>query len=198
MPNPFKFYRRYALLTYSQCGDLDPFAVSDHLSALGAECIIGRESHALGGIHLHAFVDFGRQYYTSDARAFDVGGCHPNVAPPNGTPQDGYDYACKEGDIVAGGLTRPGRGSVPQSRDCWHEIVMAETRDDFFRLVRENSPRTLCTSFPSLVKYADWRYRVDPEPYRHDPGLEFNLEQFPELEHWSQTAIGQRQSVGKF
>lgn len=46
---PFRFAARFALLTYAQCGDLDPFAVNDHLGSLGAECIVGRENHGDGG-----------------------------------------------------------------------------------------------------------------------------------------------------
>ena len=55
---PFNFNARYALLTYSQCGDLDGWEVSNHFTKLRAECIVAREAHADGGIHLHAFVDF--------------------------------------------------------------------------------------------------------------------------------------------
>ena len=98
----FRFQARYALLTYAQCGDLDPFAVVNHLAELGAECIIGRENHSDGGLHLHAFVDFGRKYRTRNTRAFDVQGCHPNVSPSRGTPEEGFDYAIKDGDVVAG------------------------------------------------------------------------------------------------
>ena len=50
----------------------------------------------------------------------------------------------------------------------------------------EQSPRTMCTSFPSLEKYADWRYRIDPEPYQHDSNIRFNLDPFPELTAWAQ------------
>ena len=50
----------------------------------------------------------------------------------------------------------------------------------------EQSPRTLCTSFPALEKYADWRYRIDPEPYQHDSDIRFNLDTFPELTAWAQ------------
>ena len=101
----FSFNARYALFTYPQCGDLDPFAVSDHFSEMGAECIVAREAHADGGTHLHAFVDFGRKYRTRRVDAFDVAGQHPNVSPSHGTPAKGYDYAIKDGDVVAGGLS---------------------------------------------------------------------------------------------
>ena len=100
----FRFQARYALLTYAQCGELDPFRVVEHLGSLRAECIIGRESHVTGGLHLHAFVGWERKFSTRDCRAFDVDGHHPNIVASYGTPESGWDYACKEGDIVAGGL----------------------------------------------------------------------------------------------
>ena len=103
----FSFHARYALLTYAQCGDLCPFTIVDLLSTMGAECIIGREHHQDGGIHLHVFVDFGRKYRSRRADTFDVGGFHPNISQSYGTPEKGYDYACKDGDVVAGGLDRP-------------------------------------------------------------------------------------------
>lgn len=101
----FRFQARYALLTYAQCGDLDPWAVNDHLAELGAECIIAREVHADGGTHLHAFVDFGRKFRTQRTDVFDVGDHHPNISPSYGTPEKGFDYAIKDGDVVAGGLS---------------------------------------------------------------------------------------------
>ena len=58
----FRFAAQYGLLTYAQSGELDPFRVVDHLGNLGAECIIGRESHSDGGLHLHAFFMFERKF----------------------------------------------------------------------------------------------------------------------------------------
>ncbi|UJO02123.1 Rep [Molossus molossus associated gemykibivirus 4] len=112
----FRFRRRHALLTYAQCGQLDPWEVSNMLSDLGAECIIGREEHEDGGIHLHAFVDFGRQYSTVNPRQFDVAGCHPNILSCRKTPEKMYDYATKDGEIVAGGLQRPDGSELPPTR----------------------------------------------------------------------------------
>lgn len=180
----FQFKRRYALVTYAQCGDLDPFRVCDLFSTLHAECIIGRENHADGGVHLHAFVDFGREYSTRDCRKFDVDGYHPNVLAGKKTPEKMWDYATKDGDVVAGGLERPDGGRLSKTGDPWHEIIMAETRDEFFRLCGELAPRQLACSFPSLCKYADWKYRVDPTPYRHDDSLVFSTDSFPELDDW--------------
>jgi len=181
---PFQFKRRYALITYAQCGELDPFKVGDLFTSLNAECIIGRENHVDGGIHLHAFVDFGREYSTRNARQFDVEGCHPNVLPGKKTPEKMWDYATKDGDVVAGGLERPSGGRVSGASDPWHEIILAESRDDFFRLCGELAPRHLACSFPSLCKYADWKYRPELAPYSHPEGYDFDTANFPQLDQW--------------
>lgn len=177
----FNFNNRYALLTYSQCRDLDPHKIVCRLTELRAECIVASEKHADGGTHLHAFVDFGRKFRTRKVNAFDVGSHHPNISPSYGTPQKSYDYAIKDNDVVGGGLKRPGGASVPKDGDVWAEIILAESREQFFDLLRSLAPRALLCSFPSLVKYADWKYRVDPEPYRHDPQCTFDLSDAPEL-----------------
>ena len=104
---PFRFQAKYGLLTYAQCGDLDPFAVVTRLSELGAECIVGREIHEDGGIHLHAFFSFEKKRNLKNERIFDVEGVHPNIQASYGTPEKGYDYAIKDGDVVGGGLERP-------------------------------------------------------------------------------------------
>ncbi|AUX80748.1 replication-associated protein [Cattle blood-associated gemycircularvirus] len=192
----FNFNARYALLTYAQCGDLDPHEVVCRLAELGAECIIARENHVDGGTHLHSFVDFGRKFRTRRVDTFDVGGHHPNISPSYGTPEKGYDYTIKDGDVVGGGLERPSRASVSKTPDIWAEIILAESRDEFFSLVGSLAPRALCTSFPSLSKYADWKYRVDPEPYRHDPQLGFDLTGAPELSQWSHDTFNETRRVG--
>lgn len=180
----FNFNARYALLTYSQCGDLDPWAVSQHFTELRAECIVSREAHADGGTHLHCFVDFGKKFRSRRANVFDVHGWHPNVAPTHTTPQAGFDYACKDGDIVAGGLGRPDAGKITRDRSPWHDIVAAESREEFYQLCMELDPRSLCTSFGSLQKYVDWKYREDPVPYKHPEGVTLLHGSIPELSSW--------------
>ena len=130
----FRLQARYVLLTYAQCGELDLFKVCNHLAALDAECIIGRETHDDGGTHLHAFVDFGRKYRTRNERQFDVDGYHPNIQPSKGTPEKGYDYAIKDGDVVAGGLERPTPTTTQRDHVDWDRIVNATNADEFWEL----------------------------------------------------------------
>lgn len=185
---PFRFQAKYGLLTYAQCGDLDPFHVVEHLSSLGAECIVGRECHSNGGVHLHAFFMFESKFRSSNERVFDVDNCHPNISRGYSNPADGYDYAIKDGDVVAGGLDRPGEHSVQKSSN-WSQIVEAENEDEFWALVRELDPRALCVSFTSLRAYASHRYAPERAPYRSPDGIRFCTEQYPELDEWVETSL---------
>jgi len=196
MPS-FQFQARYALLTYAQCGDLDPFAVVNHLAGLGAECIIGREDHADGGVHLHAFVDFGRKYRTRDQGAFDVEGCHPNVSPSRGTPEDGFDYAIKDGDVVGGGLTRPSRRGLAPDGGVWTEIVNASSESEFWTLCEQLAPRSLVTSFTQLRAYASWKFPPIREPYETPEGVIIDTTFVAELDGWVRDNIGQGRTGGK-
>lgn len=180
----FRFQARYALLTYAQCGDLDPFAVVNHLAELAAECIIGREDHADGGIHLHAFVDFGKKYRTRNTRAFDVEGYHPNISPSRGTPEEGYDYAIKDGDIVAGGLERPVPERLPATSDIWPEIVNASSESEFWALCESLAPRALVTQFTQLRAFAAWKFPPIRVPYETPQGVILNTDWVPELNGW--------------
>lgn len=166
---------RYGLITYPQCDGLDPFRVMERFSSLGAECIIGRERHEDGGLHLHVFADFGRKFRSRKTDVFDVDGRHPNVEPSKGTPEKGYDYAIKDGDVVCGGLGRPepSGGGDGASSAKWARITQAENRDEFWELVHELDPKAAACSFNALSKYADWRFAEVPPEYKHDGRIEF-------------------------
>jgi len=182
----FRFSARYGLLTYAQCGDLDPISVVNRLGDLGAECIIGREDHEDGGVHLHAFFMFERKFSTRNVRIFDVDGCHPNVVRGYGTPEKGWDYATKYGDVVGGGLERPSGRGVPEASSVWATIILSESREEFFEACERLAPGALLRNFTSLRCYADWRYRPEPEPYIHPPIISFDTERVPELDEWVQ------------
>lgn len=185
---PFRFQAKYGLLTYAQCGDLDAWDVVGHLSSLGAECIVGRECHRDGGIHLHAFFMFEHKFRSSNPRVFDVGGYHPNVSRGYSNPADGYDYAIKDGEVVAGGLDRPGEHHVQKSSN-WAQIVEAQDEDEFWALVRELDPRALCVSFTSLRAYASHRYAPERTPYGTPDGVSFCTDEYPELSQWVEDYI---------
>lgn len=174
---------RYFLITYSQCGALDEWAVNDHLGSLGAECLVGREVHADGGTHLHVFVDFGRKFRSRRADIFDVDGHHPNIERSKRNPRKGAAYATKDGDIVAGGLELESLPTkiVSGPQDPGSTLVCCENRDEFFEVAEDICPWDLITKFGSMYAFARWKW---PELGLFGdtiPGLEITDGAFPEL-----------------
>jgi hypothetical protein len=196
MPPPpqqsgFRFQAKYALLTYAQCDGLSVRHLADHLGTLGAKYVIGRENHADGGIHFHAFIDFGRKYDSRNVRVFDVDGHHPNILVGHKTPEAMFDYATKDGDIVEQTMERPTERGVgtQSSASKWSDIVGTSlTRQDFFEKVAELDPRALCCSFGNIQKYADWRY-AEPDPEYTGPTTGWVTDEYPELDTWVAASI---------
>lgn len=181
---------KYALLTYAQCGDLCGQLVCDHLGTLGAECIVARERHSDGGYHLHVFAEWERQFRSRRPDVFDVGGHHPNILPSRGTPEKGYDYAIKDGDVVAGGLARPSGNSLGPSGDKWAVIADSGSEEEFWRNVRRLDPKALCTNYPALRKYADSQFAADRDWYEVPPGLQYTSGVISDLAAWAEGSIG--------
>lgn len=198
----FDFHSRYGLFTYSQCDGLDPHSIVDHFSTLGAECIIGREYHADGGLHFHAFVDFGRKRRFRRHVFADVGLFHPNIAPSRGTPQAAYDYATKEGDVVAGGAERPTeRGTSSRATsgasDTMAQLVALENEQEFWEHCKQLAPGLLLRNFPSLQSYAKWRFAATVEQYSHPRQLLFHDERISELVAWREANLLQSEYGGR-
>lgn len=173
MPS-FDLHCRYALLTYAQSGDLSGEAVGARLREMGFECVIGRENHADGGIHLHCFVDFGRKRRFRKVDVFDVLGRHPNISPSKGTPEKGYEYATKDGDIVFQSLDKPEvRSGAGKTVAVWTTITNACNREEFWSLVHELDPKSAACNHTQLQKYCDWKFSVEPPKYESPGGITF-------------------------
>lgn len=205
MPQPFCLKSaKYCLLTYPQVPEQEDETFADAARELftseriAALYVIGRELHADGGVHFHCFLDFGRQFSSRDTRIFDIRGQHPNILRVGRTPRRSYDYAIKDGDIrgqsegYLGPPDTPRREQGERSSD-WATIVSAETRDDFFELVRSLQPRALACSFVSLARYADWRFRPTPTPYQHPEDWSFRLDRYQVLLDWAEENINSTQ-----
>ena len=192
---------RYFLITYAQCGDLSEWSVLECFSGLGAECIIARELHQDLGLHLHVFVDFGRKFRSRKVDIFDVDGRHPNIKPSRGTPEKGYDYAIKDGDVVAGGLERPDRTTGSgKNFNMWSEIAGSESREQFWQLCEELDPKSLCVAFGQLQKFADWRFAEVAPVYESPGGFEFVGGDVDGRDAWVSAVglgLGQSQIVGE-
>jgi len=190
----FRFAARYGLLTYSQSPGLDPFRVVELLSDLGAECIVGRELHEDGGTHYHAFFMFSSEFRTRNPRVFDIDSYHPNILRGRRTPEQMYDYATKDGDIVAGGLERPqGRPSTSTDSDTfWGNVFSAETREETLRVARDTNVSLFGRYFFQVRAIAESKAVQNPLDYISDPELVWELGHYPELSNWCQTDLGRR------
>lgn len=196
----FQFNARFLLLTYAQCGELDGFAIMEHLSLLGAECIIGRELHEDEGIHLHCFVDFGSKYRGRGVQIFDVDGRHPNIETVGRTPWKAYDYAIKDGDVVCGGAERPIETSNvgTTSHDKWAQIVGATDRSEFWELVLRLDPKAAAVNYTSLAKFCDWRFAPIMEPYATPDNITFINGELDGRDQWvAQAGLGCARTGGK-
>ena len=165
---------------------------------MGAECIIGRESHHDGGTHLHVFFQFEEKRRLSGVHIFDVDGYHPNVVPGYSNPRKGWEYATKDGDIVCGGLGCPSDGSDIEGKtdSKWAVIVASPDADTFWENVK-SLDRALCLSFTSLQAYASHRYRPDRNPYVHPRELLVDSREYPQLQEWVDNELRVSSKIGE-
>nr|USZ80655.1 replication-associated protein [Tick-associated gemycircularvirus 5] len=195
MPD-FHCNAKYFLITYSQSTGLDEWAVVNHFSSLGAECIVAREDHADGGTHLHAFVAFGRKFRSRRPDIFDVDGRHPNIVPSRGNPGGGWDYAIKDGEVVAGGLERPGGGGVSKTTTPWHWIISASSGGELRDLVRELAPKEAILRHREIEHYIANEFAEERPAYVHPIGFEFELGVVPDLVEWRRITLDNDQVEG--
>lgn len=185
---------RYFLVTYPQSDGLDPWAVNDHFGQLGAECIVAREDHADGHTHLHVMCDFGRKFRSRRADIFDVDGFHPNIERSKANPRKGGLYACKDGEIVAGGLDiaqLPTR-LVSTAQDQGSTLLCAESQREFFDIAEDICPGDLISRFSNFHSFAKWKWPELAEPYESPSGFAFADGAFPELVRYRTEVVGVR------
>ena len=120
-----------------------------------------------------------------------------NVSPSRGTPEDGYDYAIKDGDIVAGGLERPTGSRVDATGGVWPEIINAKDESEFWRLCESLAPRSLVTSFTQLRAYAAWKFPPIRVPYETPEGVIIDTSWVVELDSWVRENLGRGETGGK-
>lgn len=189
----FRFAAKYGLLTYAQSEGLDPFRIVELLADLGAECIVGKEYHSDGGTHYHAFFMFPREFRSRNARVFDIDAYHPNILRGRKTPGQMYDYATKDGDVVAGGLERPsGPQNSTDSDTFWRNVFDAEDREETLRVARDTNVGLFGRYFFQVRAIAEGKAIQNPLDYVSDPKLEWELGPYPELRAWCETHLGGR------
>ncbi|AIF34810.1 replication-associated protein [Sewage-associated circular DNA virus-3] len=156
--------------TYPQCS-LERTELRDSLiqRVNPEKYLIAREQHSDGGLHLHAYLHFGRRRRFTSADAFDVDGFHPNIQKPR-SARNVIAYCSKEDtepmanfDYTSG---EPNGG--------WSEILgRTSSKDEFLEEVRTHFPRDYVLSLERLLFFCEWRFGRDETEYTGRSRTEF-------------------------
>lgn len=100
----FQLKAKHLLLTYSQAATIETTeSLLEFLKSKlpGVSWRIGRESHADGGIHYHAFGCRKTPPIRINSWSFlDFNGIHPNILKVGRTPHHAFRYAGKDGEFI--------------------------------------------------------------------------------------------------
>lgn len=177
---PYRLQAKNILLTYSQVDEnvflRTPTSHFEYCTSLLGPLDVyrlGRELHADGGTHFHAFVSPSAKCSTRNARLFDYAGYHPNVRSVPKTPWKSWDYVGKEHDIIHEHGERPRGDRTPEhGRDsAWHDALGAPTKEDFLSCLREKAPREYVLYHESIERFVEKHYAPVP-PHYESPSFE--------------------------
>jgi Geminivirus rep protein central domain/Geminivirus Rep catalytic domain len=160
------------LLTYSDvCGaDVDDEYIEWMLESFfdaaqhATRFRLALERHTEGNYHVHLYLHYTPPLRITQASYFDIGDCHPNIAPVGCSKHDHVDvlrYLAKDGSYW-GDLNESHHFSPDQ---VYLEAMMAESRDSAFDLIRTHRPRDLFMSHSNVMRGLD---HFHPRPHRVD------------------------------
>lgn len=165
----FRWQAKNTGLTYSQC-PLPKERLLDFLKEKGAPydvtyIIVCQENHQDGNKHLHAALLLAKTPNIKKAeRFFDLEGFHPNVQVLRNV-QKWIEYVKKHGDFIEFGTCPEFVGKKRVRDEIAMEADGKSTREEFLAVMKEKNPSWLITSYISISRYLDDRYRADPPRY---------------------------------
>lgn len=132
---PFRFAAKAVGLTYSCPVDQDnnPITVHGQLKLAGeafGPClyIIGRELHANGKVHWHAYFKWDTRVQSTRPDVFDVAGVHPNIIR---APGAGWRAYCKKDKVYETNI----------EESVWRRALQQTTMAAALALIQANDPR---------------------------------------------------------
>jgi len=176
----FRFNAKNVFLTYAQVGDA--FSQQDlfeHLLALRdiqPICLrVGREHHADGGTHYHAYGKWSVKFNTVDPRFFDFHDIHPNIQSARNESQV-WAYCGKDGDVVDFGIP-------PKCKRTYGDIIKeATTEAEFFEQCASTFPRDFVLNHERLEYFARKKFKRENPPYVDPYNGQFNIPDI--LDQW--------------
>ena len=155
----FRVRSKHLFVTWPRSDGISRPDIISLLQNLGAaRWVVSTEQHSDGGRHHHALIGWDRVYDCTNARTFDVGGCHANIARVRNL-RAAYRYARKDGDYDDTFCLDEGRG--PFAEACG-----AADADEFLRIIEQKRPRDFVLYHDRLVSFANKRFKPEPEEHR--------------------------------
>lgn len=170
--NTFRFYARYAFLTYPQIGELSIDVIFARLHELGCvQHIACREPHADGGHHFHVIARWPKPFHTRDSRKFDVAGHHPNIRAvrkllaaykylhKGWTDDDGVHHDAEifgDLDVLGGKRTR---------EDVYRDAHSSTDAEQLLDIIIEGCPRDAIIYHSQIESFANKKFRSTEEDY---------------------------------
>lgn len=174
MPSHFDFRSKRVFLTYPRSDGLTRELIRNKLIELGVQYyIVGREQHADGGTHFHAYGEWIATFRTQAKRAFDISGYHPNIQSVR-VARNVMRYICKEDTDPLTNM------QLPNDKPSFREVYMANTETEFWELARAADPRAFILQHERLEYFARKRFKSERE--QHIESRAFSIP--TELREW--------------
>lgn len=205
----FRIDARHLELTYSRCNaTVEDFTEFLNTSILKkTQChswFAAREYHQDGTPHYHVLVKFNKRQSFRDPRAFDHAGYHPRIRsvrdvhayfryitdpskPSRDTTFSSADWMDPIARANTGGRRRTGNGPDNDGLDgegvSWRDIVDAETKVEYFELVRKYKPYDYALNLARLEFSASRLFNRKPVYVPEFKYTDFNVPE--ELAEWA-------------
>lgn len=166
------------LLTYSQLSDDAQSAFFSRASAhygfitetlRAPNCYrLCRERHEDDGVHVHCYVSFDTAVRIQSQFRLDFGGSHPNIRSVSRGHRRTFDYAGKDGDIIAefGQPPPPLSNGADKDGGVWAEALCRQNKTDFYDVLRRGAPKHYILYHQQISSFADKHFEQCEEEYR--------------------------------
>jgi len=141
--------------------------------------VVGVESHADGGTHIHAYGEWPNKYDTRNERAFDCDGNHPNIQPVRNKSAV-INYCKKEGNYLSNLIDN---GTNARYQD----LVGTTTETEFWGLVEKKYARDYVLHLDRLREFARHKFGACIQQYA---GLFQSFRRTDELQGWVESELG--------
>lgn len=176
----FRVNAKNFFLTYPQCSQSKEYLLE---FLLGLEpspiyALVSAELHEDGSPHLHSFISYQKKRDIRSQTYFDLAGNHPNIQAARDAANT-IRYIKKDGDFIESGIP------PITTKRSWSECLTAETKEQFFDLVKQISPRDFVLQHDKLSAYANHKYARSDTYSPEFPTSSFCVP--TNLQHWFDT-----------